>query len=192
MILSKIGVAVRAAAALLLLCGAAAASSGTSAPKDGVGPDGKPLIPAKLSDIHVSVPWMRAARAGEAGHVFFSVRNDGPVPVTLRGGETGASDNVRLIRFSVMGMYLRTELLDPVVIPPHGSFSFEPGVAALELWQLHQNLDKGARLPVVLDFEKVGTVRTNVEVDSRTAIRYPDPPPRPKGEGDGSGGSGGH
>lgn len=176
-LVSKFSCAARVAVALMLLGAAAGPPAKASAA------DGKAPIPAKIGDIHVSVPWMRAARAGEAGHVFFTVRNDGPVPVTLEGGETDASGDVRLVRFEVMGMHIRTTLLDPVVIPPHGRFAFEPGVAALELWHLKSGLDKGATLPVVLDFAKVGTVPVHVDVDGRTAIRYDDPPPRPKGKG---------
>lgn len=131
---------------------------------------------AKLADAHVISAWTRAARAGEDTHVFLTVENKGAAPIFLKGGAAEVASSVQLVRFQMLGAYLRTTLVDPVAVDPHGRFVFEPGVVALELRNLRTDLRRGETLPLRVVFADLGEIPVTAEVDGRTAIRYDDPP----------------
>jgi copper(I)-binding protein len=91
------------------------------------------------------------------GHtLFLTVENKWGVPVQLRGGETAVAAAAQLVRFRMQGPYLRTWLVDPVVIGPHERYAFEPGAVALELRKLHKELRRGDVIPVTLGFSGIG------------------------------------
>ena len=108
--------------------------------------------------------------------MFVTVRNNGPVPVRLRGAETNIGVDVRLVSFKTRGPFYGASLVDPIPVAAHEQFAFEPGVAALEIWNLREDLREGTVLPIVLVFSDAGTLPAKVEIDGRTAVRYSDPP----------------
>ncbi len=173
--IKNLTIAAVAGAFLAISVAAPQAANKKSGSKDGAPP------PAKIEDIHVVGAWTRAARKGDRTHLFLTVENKGGVPVQLRGGETEVAAAAQLVRFRMQGPYLRTWLVDPVVIGPHERYAFEPGVVALELRKLHKELRRGDVIPVTLEFSGIGVIKVDAEVDSRTAIRYPPPLPMATG-----------
>lgn len=163
--------------------GAKASGSKSSEARD---PNAPP--PATLKDAHVVAAWARAAREGENTHVFITVENKAASPIFVKGGTTDAARAVQLVRFKMLGAFLRTTLVDPVLVDPHGRYVFEPGVIALELRDLNRNLEKGDRLPMTVEFAQLGEIPVEVEVDSSSAVRYEEPPPDAVPEGKGGGG----
>ena len=109
--------------------------------------------------------------------MFLTVENKWGVPVQLRGGETAVAAAAQLVRFRMQGPYLRTWLVDPVVIGPHERYAFEPGAVALEQRKLHKELRRGDVIPVTLEFSGIGVNKVDAEVNSRTAVRFPPPLP---------------
>lgn len=154
------------------LMAASASEKAKKEPKDGV-----PVPVAKLADAHVVGAWTRAAQVGETTHVFLTVENKGPAQIFLKGGETDVAFAVQLVKFERLGAIQMSTLVDPVPVDPNSYFVFEPGVVALELRKLKKELNKGDVLPITVVFSDIGEVQVDVEVDSRTAVRYPDPPP---------------
>lgn len=134
-----------------------------------------PPPPAKIEDIHVDGVWTRAARKGEKTHVFLTIENKADVPVRLRAGHTDVAKYSQLIRFRMLGAYLRTTMVGPIPVEAHERYVFEPGVVAIELRELHRDLKRGDVLPITLEFARAGTVVVEAEIDSRTAVRYPPP-----------------
>lgn len=134
-----------------------------------------PPPPAKLEDIRVGNVWTRAARKGEKTHVFLTIENKAAVPVRLRGGHTEVAKYHQLIRFKMLGAFLRTTMVGPVPVEPDERYVFEPGVVAIELRDLQQDLKRGDVLPITLEFARAGSMDVEAEVDSRTAVRYPPP-----------------
>ncbi|MEQ9448200.1 MAG: copper chaperone PCu(A)C [Rhodospirillaceae bacterium] len=168
-----------AASALLHAGGSAIAADSR---QDSAGASGEALPAPKIEDIEVVGAWARAARRGETAHIFVTVRNNGPVAAHLRGGETDIGADVRLVSFKTQGPFYRASLVDPIPVAAHGQFAFEPGVAALEIWNLKEDLREGTVVPIILLFSDAGTLQTKVEIDSRTAVRYSEPPPPPSGK----------
>ena len=76
------------------------------------------LPPAKIEDIHVGGVWARAARKGEKTHIFLTIENKGEVPAVLRGGAADVARFSQLVKFSMLGAYLRTEMVGPVPVAP--------------------------------------------------------------------------
>ena len=133
------------------------------------------LPPAKIEDIHVGGVWARAARKGEKTHIFLTIENKGEVPAVLRGGAADVARFSQLVKFSMLGAYLRTEMVGPVPVAPKEKYAFEPGVVGIELRDLKKDIKRGDTLPVTLAFTGGVEIDVEVEVDSRTAVRYPPP-----------------
>lgn len=154
---------------------ATGALAGAAKPAKNDDPANPPPPPAKLEDIRVGNVWARSARKGEKTHVFLTIENKAGVPVQLRGGHTDAAKFHQLIRFKMLGAFLRTTMIGPVPVEPHERYVFEPGIVAIELRELHRDLNRGDVLPITLEFAQVGSLEAEVEIDSRTAVRYPPP-----------------
>lgn len=165
----------RSLIAFLVVCPLLAASAAEKAKKEAK--DGVPAPVAKLADARVVGAWTRAAQAGETTHVFLTVENKGLAPIFLKGGETDVAYAVQLVRFERLGAIMQSTLVDPVLVDANSHFVFEPGVVALELRKLRKELHRGETLPITVVFADLGEVAVDVEIDSRTAIRYPEPPP---------------
>lgn len=133
------------------------------------------LPPARVEDIHVGGVWARAARKGEKTHIFLTIENKGDVPAVLRGGSADVARFSQLVKFSMLGAYLRTEMVGPVPVAPKEKYTFEPGVVGIELRELKKEIKRGDTLPVTLAFTGGVEIDVEVEVDSRTAVRYPPP-----------------
>ncbi len=131
----------------------------------------------KLADASIVTAWTRAAEAGSDTHVFLTVENKGPAPIFLKGGKADVATAVQLVKFEMLGAYMRTRLIDPVAIDPQGRYVFEPGVIALELRNLKADLRKGDSVPMKIVFANLGEIDVNVEIDSRSAVRYEAPAP---------------
>lgn len=133
------------------------------------------LPPAKVEDIHVGGLWARAARKGEKTYILLTIENKGDVPAVLRGGAADVATFSQLVKFSMLGAYLRTEMVGPVPVEPKEKYTFEPGVIGIELLDLKEDIKRGDVLPVTLEFTGDVVINVEVEVDSRTAVRYPPP-----------------
>ena len=163
------------AVALIVALMSIGADAGAPAkPKKG---DKAPLPPpANIEDVHVKGIWTRAARKGENACIVLTVRNDSESAVRLKGGEVNVAKRVRIVQFEKHGPMLRPVIVGLVPVEGHEVFHFEPGVAALELQEPTRDLHKGDMLPIVIAFARAGEIATDVEIDSRSADRYPDPP----------------
>lgn len=130
---------------------------------------------AKAEDIRIGGVWTRAARKGEKTHIFLTIENKGDVPARLRGGTADVAKFSQLVRFKMMGAYLRTTMVGPVAVEPDEKYTFEPGVVGIELRDLTEDVKRGDVLPVTLEFAGGVEIDVEAEVDSRTAVRYPPP-----------------
>lgn len=151
------------------------ASAGFAAGKPAKKEKGPEQPAAKVEDIHIGGVWTRAARKGEKTHVFLTIENKGDVPAVLRGGAADVATFSQLVRFKMLGAYLRTTMVGPVAVEPHEKYTFEPGVVGIELRELTEDLNRGDTLPVTLEFAGGVEIDVEAEVDSRTAVRYPPP-----------------
>ncbi len=131
--------------------------------------------PAKVDDIHAGGLWARAARRGEKTYIFLTIENKGDVPAVLRGGGAYVATFSQLVKYSMLGAYLRTEMVGPVPVAPKEKYTFELGVVGIELRDLREDIKRGDVLPVTLEFTGDVLIDVEVKVDSRTAVRYPPP-----------------
>lgn len=143
-------------------------------PKKGDKPPPPP--PANIEDVHVEDARMRAARKGENGYIFLTVKNESDQPVRLKGGDFDIAKCVRIVQFKKHGPMLRPVMIGPVPVEGRETYIFEPGIVALELQELTSELHKGDVLPITIAFARAGEKEIEVEIDSRSAVRYPAPP----------------
>ena len=132
--------------------------------------------PANIDDVHVKGVWTRAARKGENAYIFLTVKNESESPVRLKGGGVDVAKRVRVVKFVKHGAMLRPVMVGPVPVEGQETFNFEPGIAAIELQELTRDLKKGDVLPITIAFARAGEIEIEAEIDSRSAVRYPDPP----------------
>lgn len=151
------------------------ASAGKAAkPKKG---EKAPLPPAaNIEDVQVKGVWTRAARKGENAYIFLTVKNESENPVRLKGGGVDVAKRVRVVKFVKHGAMLRPVMVGPVPVEGQETYTFEPGIAAIELQELTQDLKQGDLLPITIAFARAGEIEIEAEIDSRSAVRYPEPP----------------
>lgn len=167
--------------AIALSIGLMAVGAEAGAPaKPKKGEKAPPPPPANIEEVHIKGAWMRAARRGENGYIFLTVKNESASQVRLKGGDVDVAKRVRIVQFKKHGPMLRPVMIGPVPVEGHETYNFEPGIVALELQELTRDLQKGAVLPVTIAFARAGEKDVEVEIDSRSAVRYPEPPEEKK------------
>ena len=76
---------------------------------------------------------MGAARRGENGHIFLTVKNESVSPMRLKGGDVDFAKRLRIVQFKKHGPVLRPVIIGPVPVEAHETYIFVKGIAALEL-----------------------------------------------------------
>ena len=104
------------------------------------------------------------------------------MPARVRGGATDVATFSQIVKFSMMGAVLHTSMVGPVAVEPHEKYTFEPGIVGIELRELKQDIKRGDTLPMTLEFVGGVHIDVKVEVDSRSAVRYPPPGELPPAE----------
>lgn len=104
---------------------------------------------------------------------YFTVRNSGSAPDRLLSVASPLG-TATVLHAVVNGQMTATA--NGVVIPAHASFRLSVGSGHAMIEGLRQPLDKGATVPLVLTFQRFGTVSVSARV-----VGYLDPVPTPTG-----------
>jgi len=100
---------------------------------------------------------------------FLTIVNAGAAD-RLLGGESPAVGRVEIHEMSMAGGVMRMRALsEGLAVPAQGRLQLAPGGYHLMLIEPKQALTPGAKLPLVLRFEKAGRVEVELEVRSRDA-----------------------
>ncbi len=100
------------------------------------------------------------------------IENDSGETLELIGGRSEAAADLE-----VVGVQLNSNgeqefvPLGPVVIPP-GDFDLDPNGVALQLVDLNQDLVEGNRLVVFVEFESLGEIRLEADIEAADATQH--------------------
>ncbi|GAA4006628.1 copper chaperone PCu(A)C [Sphingomonas humi] len=116
---------------------------------------------ASPGDLHVQ-GYANAGISGSAAYV--TVHNGGSKADRLLGASSPAASSVTIHQASNAGGVMRMRAAGPQTLAPGAMIAMKPGGLHLMVMGLKSPLRPGARLPLVLRFEKAGLVRASLPV----------------------------
>lgn len=129
-----------------------------------------PMLALAAPSLRVEQAYSYATPApGITAGGFLTIVNAGAAD-RLLGGESPAVGRVEIHEMSMAGGVMRMRALsEGLAVPAQGRLQLAPGGYHLMLIEPKQALTPGAKLPLVLRFEKAGRVEVELEVRSRDA-----------------------
>lgn len=123
-----------------------------------------------LRAVVIEHAFARATPPGaQSGGVYFTVVNNGNVPVVLTGVSSAVAGNVELHQMSMANGIMKMRAVPRVQIGAHARLALEAGGYHVMLTGLRQSLKAGDRFPVMLTFDTLGTKAVSVVVEPLVA-----------------------
>ncbi len=126
----------------------------------------------RLGALEISRPWARisAAKPGAAAG-FFTVRNTAASPDRLAAASCPLAERVEMHAIKVVGSHIAMRALENgLAVPPETTLTLKPRGYHLYLTGLATPPAKGMHLPVVLAFERAGTIELDLVVEDEGPI----------------------
>lgn len=132
----------------------------------------------RVGELVIDHPWARATVPGQkAGGAFLKIENRGRSADRLLSATAPAERVGRTEMHSMRmeGNVMRMREIAAIDIPAGQTVALEPGGLHLMLLGLTSPLQAGEKLPLVLTFEKAGTVTVEVHVEAVSAAPAKNP-----------------
>jgi copper(I)-binding protein len=121
-----------------------------------------------LGSLVIDHPWSRATAPGmPMGVAYLSIRNRGKDSDTLIGANSPAASRVEMHETSIVDGMARMRPLSEIAIPPGATVRIQPGGIHLMLVDLKLALERGATVPLVLEFRHAGKITVQLEIEAR-------------------------
>lgn len=115
--------------------------------------------------IVIERPWARASiLKSRPGAVYLTIRNQGPSTDRLIGATSPLAGSVTIHVSEMSNGIMKMRALHKLEIAKGKRAVFKPGGMHLMLMKLREPLRKGERLPLVLKFERAGTLELSVPI----------------------------
>ncbi len=109
--------------------------------------------------VSVRDPVIRPAAAGQpTTAAYMTLVNPGQDAVRLKAVSCACAAMVEPHQSSMAGGVMRMRPAGPVIIPPHGSLSFQPGGLHLMVMDLKRAIKPGDSVPMQLSFDRGAAV----------------------------------
>ena len=126
-------------------------------------------VPGALS---IDSPWSLALPPiTPNGAVYFRIENRGPAADRLVSAHSPVAARAEIHAHEMDGGMMTMRQVHSVEVPAQGEVAFEPGGLHVMLLGLKKPLVAGERYPLVLEFEKAGTIEVAVEITSSGSTR---------------------
>jgi copper(I)-binding protein len=123
------------------------------------------------SPIEVDAAWARATVAGAPnGVVYLTITNRGGGDDRLTGASTPVADKAEAHTSLNDNGIMKMRPLADVPVKAGGSVAFKPGGMHIMLMGLKHPLKPGESFPMLLTFDKAGTVKTVVKIETAGAM----------------------
>ncbi|MGY8661795.1 copper chaperone PCu(A)C [Bradyrhizobium sp. UFLA05-109] len=121
----------------------------------------------KAGDLVVTQAWSRATPKGaKTGGGYLSIENKGSAPDRLIGGSADVAGSVQIHEMSTEGGVMKMRPVENgLTIEPGKTVKLAPGGYHLMMMDLKQQLKRGDKVPVTLEFEKAGKVTISLDVE---------------------------
>lgn len=124
---------------------------------------------ARAGDLAVERPWTRATGQGATGAGFLSISNRGAAADRLLSASSPAARAMELHSMVRDGEVMRMRPVEAIDVPAGQTVTLRPGGLHFMLIGLSQPLREGETVPVVLRFERAGTVQVALSVQAAGA-----------------------
>ena len=124
----------------------------------------------RFGTLRIDQPIARATPPGaKTAAVYFTIENDGNRTERLLRASSPIAAGVALHQMAQSGGMMTMRAVPSLEIFPGARVELGPGAYHLMLVELKQPLRTGERFPLVLTFERLGTVTTTVTVEDMAA-----------------------
>jgi periplasmic copper chaperone A len=125
----------------------------------------------KAGDLVISQAWSRATPKGaKTGGAYVTIENQGSAPDRLIGGSADVAGNVQVHEMSMEGGVMKMRPVENgLTIEPGKTVKLAPGGYHLMMMDLKAPLKQGEKVPVTLEFERVGKVTVSLDVQGAGA-----------------------
>ncbi len=148
---------------LLALFGAVALAAGVAAAHD-----------YEFHSLKIDHPFARATPPGaRSGGVFLTIENTGTAADRLLSVSSPMAGVAELHEMRIDGGVMRMRAVPAMVVKPGDRLELKPGGYHAMLTELKQPLRVGDRFPLVLAFEKAGSVEVSVWVEDMVSGAAP-------------------
>jgi copper(I)-binding protein len=125
-----------------------------------------------MMTLEISKPWMCAAKTAAAtGAAFFTLANQGGEADRLMAAATGAAETVEIHAIKVVGPDIKMMPLENgLSFPANTTITLKPRGYHLLMKGLKDPLVVGAKVPVLLTFEKAGARTVEMTVEAARVV----------------------
>jgi periplasmic copper chaperone A len=116
----------------------------------------------KRFEIHDA--WMRPAKQGENGAVYFEFHNHGSVADEITGASSDAAEVVELQESTLIGDVMEMKPVELIPLEPFEEIEFMPGGFHVLLIGLKQDLEEGDKIELTVHFLNHSDVNVTVHV----------------------------
>ncbi|CAO3435714.1 copper chaperone PCu(A)C [Azospirillum endophyticum] len=121
----------------------------------------------KAGPIEIGHPWARAtAPSAPNGGAYLSLTNTGTTEDHLVSASTPVAEKAELHTHLNENGVMKMREVPPIAIAPGQEVKLAPGGLHIMLLGLKHPLEKGARIPLTLRFEKAGAVDVEIAVEA--------------------------
>ena len=121
----------------------------------------------QLRALHIDHPFARATPPGaRSGGVFLSVENNGDRADRLLSVSTPVAGIAELHQMVMDAGVMRMRAVAGLDVKPGDRLVLQPGAYHVMLTDLKRPLQAGETFPLTLGFEKAGSIKVDVEVES--------------------------
>ncbi|KZD12396.1 copper chaperone PCu(A)C [Oceanibaculum pacificum] len=125
----------------------------------------------QFGDLKVETPWARASiGTARPAAAYMTIRNGGSATDQLVGVESPVSGMAEIHKVKTKDGVVSMSPAGPLPIGPGETVALAPGGLHVMLMKLRQPLEKGARFPLTLTFERAGKVTVDVPIHGVGAI----------------------
>ena len=119
-------------------------------------------------DLSITGPWsFELPPVSPNGAAYFRIENHGQVSDRLVSAQSPIAGRAEFHTHEMDGGMMKMRRVPSVEVPAQSEVTFEPGGLHVMLPGLKKPLVAGERFPLVLEFEKAGTIEVSVEITSR-------------------------
>ena len=127
----------------------------------------------QVKSLRVSNPFVRATPPGaKVAGVFMSIENRGKEADRLVSASSPVAGVVEIHEMAMDGGMMKMRAVKSIDLTPGATVEFRPGGYHVMLEELKQPLKQGDQIPVLLTFEKAGTMEIKVKVEPMGAAAH--------------------
>lgn len=122
----------------------------------------------QVGELDIAHPWSRPLPpVATVGVTYFTVTNNGDTDDVLLGADSPVAEAVEIHTHVRDGDMMKMRQLEDLAIPAQGELTLAPGGHHLMLINLKKVPAKGERFPVTLHFKQAGSVKVEVDVETK-------------------------